>query len=167
MRTLQLAFWLAACFSTSGCDGVLDLIPESTGSDAVPAEWGEMLTAVNQMRTEGRVCGGEAFPPTEPLAWNNSLTKAAERHSDDMASHNHFGHTGTDGSTVGQRVSREGYEWRRVGENIARNQQTIAQVVEDWAESAGHCENMMNPGYVEMGAAEEDLYWTQVFGRPR
>lgn len=167
MRVLQLGIWLLACFATSGCDGVADLIPSTVGNGDVPAEWGEMLAAVNQFRTEGHTCGGTYHAPVDPLAWNGNLGNAAARHSDDMAEHEHFGHVGTDGSTVGDRVSDTGYEWRAVGENIARNQQSIAEVVNAWGESAGHCENMMNPSYKELGAAMESLYWTQVFGRQR
>ncbi|MDX1438272.1 MAG: CAP domain-containing protein [Rubricoccaceae bacterium] len=167
MRTLQLALWIIACTTTSGCDGVIDLLPTSGGADVVPAEWGEMLVAVNQLRAEGRDCGGTYYGPVEPLAWNRNLASAAIRHSNDMAEHDHFAHVGTDGSTVGDRVSQAGYEWREVGENIAHNQQSISEVVEAWANSSGHCANIMGDGFVEIGAAETDRYWTQVFGRPR
>ena len=44
--------------------------------------------------------------------------QAAYRHSRDMADHDHFSHTGTDGSTLGARVDAAGYAWSGVGENI-------------------------------------------------
>lgn len=165
MKPLRIALSLAACLFSSGCDGVAELLPYETAEP--PAEWSAMLVAVNQLRAEGRMCGSDAFESAPPLAWNGQLGSAAERHSEDMAQHSHFSHTGTDGSSVGERVSAAGYEWRRVGENIARYQQTVEQVVADWAESPGHCANLMDPSYTEFGAAELDRYWTQVFGNPR
>jgi uncharacterized protein YkwD len=157
---------LFAVLPLTACDGVVDLLPVEP-ADPPSAELAAMLAAVNDLRAEGRTCGGERFGSAPPLVWNGRLEAAADAHTRDMAGHSHFDHVGTDGSTVGDRVTRQGYAWRRVGENIARYQQTVDQVVAAWAESPGHCANLMNPSYAEFGAAEADRYWTQVFGRPR
>jgi uncharacterized protein YkwD len=166
MKLLSLAAFGLACVTLAGCDGVVDLLPD-TPAEPPSAESAAMLAAVNRHRAEGRDCGGTYYGPAEPLVWNGRLGSAATAHARDMAAHEHFDHVGTDGSTVGDRVSRAGYAWRRVGENIARYQDSVEEVVGDWVASAGHCANLMNPSYVEFGAAEEDLYWTQVFARPR
>jgi uncharacterized protein YkwD len=84
-----------------------------------------------------------------------------------MASHGVLAHVGSDGSTVGERVTRAGYDWRRVGENLAHAYRPASEVVDLWLMSPGHCANVMHPGYVEMGVAEREGYWTQVLGRPR
>ena len=162
-----MVFGAVAWFALSGCDGVTDLLPYDEAVEPPSAEWASMLSAVNRLRAEGRDCGGEHYAPAAPLVWNGRLEGAARAHTLDMVGHDHFAHVGTDGSTVGDRVSREGYAWRRVGENIARYQATVEEVVADWAASPGHCANLMNPSYVEFGAAEEERYWTQVFGLPR
>lgn len=167
MKPCILALVLAAGFLAAGCDGITDLLPYDEPVDPPSAEWSAMLGAVNALRAEGRSCGGDYFAPAPPLAWNGRLEAAADVHTGDMAAHDHFNHVGTDGSTVGDRVSREGYAWRRVGENIARYQDSVEDVVSDWAESPGHCANLMDPSFAEFGAAERELYWTQVFGRPR
>lgn len=166
MRSLRLTLAVLACLPLSACDGIVDLLPLEP-ADPPSAAWGEMLAAVNALRAEGRQCGDEYFAPAEPLVWNGRLEAAARRHTRDMVGHDFFDHVGTDGSTVGDRVSYEGYAWRRVGENIARYQEGVDEVLADWMESDGHCANLMNPTYVEFGAAEQDRYWTQVFGRPR
>jgi len=44
-----------------------------------------------------------------PLRTNPALRAAAIAHSQDMAAHDVFGHTGTDGSTMPTRVRRTGY----------------------------------------------------------
>ena len=105
---------------------------------------------------------------------SGSLTQAAAAHSDDMVSHNFFSHTGSNGSTAGSRVTAAGYVWRSVGENIAAGQGSVAEVVDGWMKSDGHCANLMNPAYTEMGLAygvdaksEMGIYWGQVFATPR
>lgn len=132
-----------------------------------------LLNLVNQARVQGRTCGDTAFPPAPPLTWEDDLEDAAQRHSNDMAFNNFFSHTGSDGSDVGQRVTAAGYDWRMVGENIAAGQRSIAEVVQAWLDSPGHCANIMNAGFKEIGAAvavnpsaDFQVYWTQVFATP-
>merc|ERR1711963_942203 len=55
-----------------------------------------------------------------------------------------FSHPGSDGSSVGVRVSREGYSWRAVAENIAKGQRDAQAVVRAWMRSAGHRRNILN-----------------------
>ena len=161
---LSLAVALAAC------DGVTFQTSSPSGappSDAPAADaWGDMLDAVNETRLSGASCGGEAQPPVAPLAWSAPLAQAAQAHADDLATHDLFSHTGTDGSSPGDRVAEAGYPWSVVGENIARYQPTVEEVVEDWLASPEHCRQIMDPAFVEMGAAERDRYWVQVFAAP-
>lgn len=136
----------------------------------------DMLAAVNARRRAGASCGAEGnFPPAPDLAWNAALTQAAAGHSDDMVAHNFFSHTGSDGSTLGSRVTAAGYPWSAVGENIAAGQASVAEVVDGWMKSDGHCANLMNAAYRDIGAAcvagnagtTYRTYWTQDFGTPR
>ena len=162
---LRLSALLVFLVGLSACDTVgLDLPPEP---EAGVQAWDEMLTAVNAVRAEGATCGDRRMAPAAPLIWDSRLEAAAERHSRDMAEHGHFDHRGSDGLGTGERVRRAGYDWRVVGENIAAHQRTVAEVVGDWVESEGHCRQIMDPGFQEIGAAEVDGYWTQVFGVPR
>lgn len=162
MRPVAL---LAAVLVLTGCDTMgIDVPPQP---EAGVQAWDEMLGAVNAARAEGATCGPRRMAPAPPLIWDSRLETAAARHSRDMAEHRHFDHRGTDGVDTGERVRRAGYDWRVVGENIARNQRTVAEVVGDWLESPSHCEQLMDPRYLELGAAETNGYWTQVFGVPR
>ena len=162
-------FLLPVCLATlalvlAGCDSVGLHAPPAT---AAVRPWPEMLAAVNAVRAEARTCGGEAFAPAPPLVWNDRLGDAARAHSADMLAHDRFEHTGSDGSRPGDRATRAGYAWRVVAENIARYQQTVPEVVADWAASPGHCRTLMDPRVAEIGAAKEGAYWTQVFGLSR
>lgn len=133
-----------------------------------------MLELINAARSEPRNCGGEAFPASDPLAWNDELMSAATQHSEDMASHNFFSHTGSDGSSVADRIDRAGYRWRNVGENIAAGRDNAADTVSDWLGSPGHCKNLMNPAFTEMavacvesGQSDFKRYWTNTLGTPQ
>jgi hypothetical protein len=51
--------------------------------------------------------------------------------------------------------------------------QAAAEVVNTWLASPGHCANLMNPRYSDMGVAyavnpdsEKVIYWAQVFAAP-
>lgn len=133
-----------------------------------------ILARVNAARASGRTCGTQAYPPSAPLSWDPELGQAALAHSRDMAARRYFSHKAKDGSTAAERARRAGYQWQRVGENIAFGQRTPEEAVAGWLDSPGHCANIMNPGFTEMGAAygmaSEHraglIYWTQVFGRP-
>ncbi len=90
-----------------------------------------------------------------------------------MARHGYMDHTGRDGSTPQQRVSRAGYAWLETGENLASGVMDAGDVVQGWLHSPGHCENLMWPAYTEMGVAfavnprdEAGVYWALEFGRP-
>ena len=135
-----------------------------------------MLAAVNARRRAGATCGAQgAFAPAPDLAWNAALTQAAVTHSDDMVNHNFFSHTGSDGSTLGSRATAAGYVWSSLGENIAAGQSTVAEVVDGWMKSDGHCANLMNAKFRDIGVAcvagnagtTYRTYWTQDFGTPR
>lgn len=134
----------------------------------------EVLDLVNNVRGESRVCGDQVFASTLPLAWNQKLANAALDHSHDMAKQSYFSHTGRDNSQVGDRVGRQGYEYQLIGENLAAGHGSAKQAVAGWLMSPGHCANLMNPRYSEMGAAyvvnpasDSAIFWTQVLGAPK
>lgn len=114
----------------------------------------ELMQRINAWRASGATCGSYgSFAPTTALAWNDALQSAAARHAGDMASHNFFSHTGSDGSNAGTRISQAGYAWSRWGENIAAGYGTVQAVVDGWMASPGHCANLMKPTFKHVGVA--------------
>jgi uncharacterized protein YkwD len=101
------------------------------------------------------------------LAGNAKLHAAALAHSTDMATQGYFSHTGADGSSMSDRVEREGYAWRALAENIAAGYRTPQAVVTGWMNSSGHRANILNCGLTEIGVGFHDYHWTQDFGTPR
>jgi uncharacterized protein YkwD len=133
-----------------------------------------VLELVNEARASPRRCGRTRFDAAPPLALSAVLQRAALDHARDMASHGKLSHRGSDGSTHAERATRAGYRWRVVGENIAAGQPAAEQVVAGWLKSAGHCANLMDPDFSEMGVAyaaaprdAKGIYWAQMFGAPR
>lgn len=123
------------------------------------------LAAVNDVRSTGCICGNTQMPPVPSLQLDAKLTIAAQAHSEDQARNGKMQHQGTDGSNVGERVTRAGFSWRSVGENVAWNYRDVDHVMQGWLGSEGHCKNLMSANFTHMGMGEKDLYWTQVFAR--
>src|SRR5262249_29140388 len=57
--------------------------------------------------------------PSQPLAFDTRLIQSATVHSQDMNVSNYFGHTGSDGSDPGLRMTSAGFSWTSYGESIA------------------------------------------------
>ncbi len=125
---------------------------------------GIALQLINNVRQTGCNCGSEAMPPVAPITWNDQLALAAYNHSKDMRDNNYFSHTGLNGSTPGDRIRNAGYNWRTYGENIANGYPNEQAVINGWLNSPGHCRNIMNGSFKEMGMGREGSYWTQDLG---
>ena len=132
------------------------------------------LKLINDARSRPRRCGAQTFPAAKPLTVNAKLAQAALLHSREMAEHSDMTHEGRDTSTPAERVTREGYRWSAAGENVAAGQKTTDAVVAAWLASPGHCANIMNGQYTEMGIASAvndrdryGVYWTLSLAAPR
>ena len=99
---------------------------------------------------------------------------AAYDDSYDMASNNYFSHTGLNGSTFSQRTIAAGYTGSPRGENIAAGYSSVVNTSNQWVNSPGHLNNMLNSNINEMGIGHVAYngstythYWTQIFGKGR
>jgi uncharacterized protein YkwD len=143
----------------------------------------QVLNLTNQARARNWDCVTKRFPPSSKiklaaLERNVVLDRAARAQSAGMALSRYFDHQSSlDSSHPADRVSATDYPWHMVGENIAAGQPTPAVVVDAWLRSPGHCKNIMNPDYTQIGLsfvqrpsssneAQARNFWTQVFARP-
>lgn len=85
------------------------------------------------------------------LVLSPQLSAAASAHSRDMALHDLFSHTGSDGSTMTSRAVAAGYTYTRLAENLAAGQSSPEEVVAGWMSSPGHRANMLNCALREIG----------------
>ena len=110
-----------------------------------------------------------------PLLWHDSLAAAARGHSENLMRNNMTGHTGSDGSTVRERIERLGITNTRFrAENCAYGQRTPEAVVATWMNSPGHRANILSESPTHLGVgfvqradgvtAQYATYWTQNFG---
>jgi uncharacterized protein YkwD len=132
------------------------------------------LQLVNEIRARGTRCGERSFAPAPPVGLSGTLAGVALGHAADMAEHNYFEHQDLAGRSPAQRVRAVGYQEKLVGENIAYGPKSAEEVVQGWLDSPGHCGNIMDPRFAEMGiayaagrASKRGLYWVQLLADPR
>jgi len=191
-RVVAIASWCAVLAACGGGGGDPAPSTTSTGPPAsappasaaasvgstcnLPAFRSTLLARINEVRATGADCGVDGvFGSAAPLTWNDKLTAAAEGHSQDMAAQNYFSHTSADGRTLADRITASGYAWRGAGENIAAGYVTIDDVMDGWIASPGHCANLMNAAFAEVGVVcvpgvagdTYSTYWTMDLGQPR
>lgn len=130
-----------------------------------------LLAEVNAARARPRMCGRQRFAAARPLSWNAALGAAAQGHSKAMAYGNYFAHRDPDGDLPADRARAAGYRGRQIGENIAAGQSSPGKAMAGWLASPGHCANLMNPMFTQVGAgfasearSDEGVYWTMLFG---
>lgn len=109
------------------------------------------------------------------LAVQSQLLAAARVHAADMACNGFHSHTGSDGSSVRDRVTRQGYTYSWIGENymVTSNSSSAAQSAFDWwMNSTPHRNNILGSSYTQFGVAgvSSDVDWgihfVIVFARP-
>ena len=104
-----------------------------------------------------------------PVSVNAALRRAAQGHSDDMASRDYFSHTSPDGVTFAERIRAAGYDGGAIAENIAAGQTSAKEVMRAWMASPGHRANILDCAYRDLGVGyatggSYGTYWTQTFG---
>lgn len=134
---------------------------------AVAPELTQMLASVNRVR---------AAHGLVPMQLNASLNAAAQGHSATQAAAGAIFHVTPSGSDPGDRIAQTGYRFSTWGENVAAGYRSADAVMAAWMRSPGHCRNILNPGFTELGVGYVKLpndrsnffdYWTQVFARPQ
>ena len=127
----------------------------------------QMLQRVNdERRTAGR----------PPLVLEPRLVQCAQRYADLMLARSHYGHRGPDGDTIRERAERAGYDkYLALGENLAQGQYSVQEVMDGWMQSPGHRENLLSPGFRDVGFGLAyghngngwQVLWVQCLGEPR
>jgi uncharacterized protein YkwD len=104
------------------------------------------------------------------MVWDQRLELAAQRHSDDQAAMGRMSHTGSDGSSLVERLVRVGFSWRAAAENVAAGPTSPESVMAAWMSSPGHRANILSTNTrIGVGfavGADGRTYWTQVFATP-
>jgi len=121
----------------------------------------ELVKAHNRLRADAKL---------PALAISPKLREAARVHAEDMASHGKMTHKGSDGSSAIDRITAQGYSYRRAGENIAAGHFTIDGLMKGWMDSPPHKRNILGSfsqiGVAYATAENGKRYWCVTFGLP-
>jgi uncharacterized protein YkwD len=125
----------------------------------------ELENAVNDYRVRYRL---------EPLEHSDALAAVARDHSRDMAARGYFEHDSPEGEVVADRVRAAGVSYKKVGENLARIEDSRSpawEAIEGWMTSRSHRANLVEPDFVRGGVgvavdADGVIYFTQVYLEP-
>jgi uncharacterized protein YkwD len=110
-----------------------------------------------------------------PLRFSSRLAQAAQAYAEDYSRHPNLPpHTGSDGSSVGDRVNWVGYTFSWVGENAYTEapNSSPASAIRWWMSSPGHRANILQSGFTEVGfgyaydPSTRIHSYIQVFGTP-
>lgn len=164
---------LSACGGSSGSDPVIETLVSNSSLTASPTLIQPIVdSAVPNLA--GDVSFGNLLNDVRaqngapPVTFDARLNDAAQSHAEDMLENNYFAHQGLDGSTVGTRVQAEGYNFARVGENIAAGYRSEQTVLNGWVNSPGHQRNNVDPEFEEFGLGYvrdgNDTRWVLVLG---
>jgi uncharacterized protein YkwD len=111
----------------------------------------------------------------QPLRHNDTLKRIAEAYARQMAAGTFFSHVDPQGKSISDRAQQGGYDYREIGENLAKllihdAQNVVSYAVDGWMSSPGHRANIMNADYDEIGIgvaqdASGQYYFCQLLGR--
>lgn len=131
---------------------------------AIDSEEQQFLGLINDYRQDNGL---------GPLALSETLNRAAAWKSRHMADNNYFAHDDLPiARTWDDRIRACGYDFNTwIGENIAAGNSSAAATFEQWRNSAGHNQNMLNSNYNAIGIGRAfgpntpyGWYWTTDFG---
>jgi uncharacterized protein YkwD len=171
-RLVAFALILVSALAPAACSGPprrlrADDRPQDAKPDTPPspAEIAERVAKVVVLHNEAR-----AKEKLNSLEVSPKLTKAAQRHADDMAKRGEMSHKGSDGTMPADRIKGAGYSYRRSGENVAYGRWSPERLMQGWMDSPPHRKNILG-SYSQIGAAcaiAEDgrSYWCVTFGLP-
>lgn len=147
---------LGGILPTVGSPGCSPPVTQPSGPTATVSD--EAIRLTNDQR---------AAAGLSSLSTDSILNSAASAHSVDQANQDLLTHTGSDGSSAGDRIRAAGGSAGTWGENVGGGYADASSVVTGWMNSSGHRANILNPSYTEIGVAEATAadgtrYWTMV-----
>ncbi|MBN1078040.1 CAP domain-containing protein, partial [Clostridium botulinum] len=120
----------------------LSKLPEKYSISVQSSAENKILQLMNEKRVQAGL---------KPLIMDNTLLQVARYKSNHMIQYNYFDHTNPDGTKWVNWLQTIGYKYNTTGENIAYNTYDPVELFNQWWNSQGHRENMMNPSYTKVG----------------
>jgi hypothetical protein len=135
--------WLFSAWQRIFLAGTLFAVPLIYTPQRVQAVGGgEIISHINTQRANNGLT---------PLRSSGSLNSSALARAQHMLRLGYWGHTGPDGSTMVTFISRSGYGYTAIGENLARDPGSSAGTVSLWMGSAVHRANIQSSRFKDVG----------------
>lgn len=166
----------AALVLLSGCGPMALTLPfgrPAATPSAPGAPVAYRLSARDQAEIPGRILGQvnllRAQSGMAPLNLNPQLTAAAMAHSRDMSAQNRAWHFGSDGSSPLDRVGRQGYAGKLIGENVSETYETEIPTLSGWMQTRDTRDVLMDPAGRDIGLGwfqepSNKIWWTVLIG---
>lgn len=107
--------------------------------------------SMNMQKLLDETNAARASNGSKNLTLNPKLFAAAQSKAEDMANKNYWSHYTPDGSPPWVFVTAEGYDYKKLGENLATGFLDEKSTVNGWMASKGHRENLLDPMFSEVG----------------
>ena len=143
------------------------------GPDGKPLPVAYRITGREEAEIPGRVLGQinalRANVGAAPMVENPMLDAAAKAHARDMAAQNRAWHFGSDGSSPLDRVRRQGYAGKLIGENISETYENEITTLNAWMQNRDTRDIIMDPRATELGMGwyqepSGKIWWVMVTG---
>lgn len=118
-----------------------------TSPDVLASESKKIFSLTNNLRNQNNLY---------LLNSNDRLERSATAKGIDMAQNSYFSHASPNGKTVVDFVSKTGYRYEVVGENLAVGFATAEDVMAAWQKSPTHLANLMDKDYIDLGVSMEE-----------
>lgn len=105
---------------------------------------GEIINLTNQQRQSHGLSS---------LVTNSRLNSAAAANAQYMFAHDYWSHYAPDGTSPWSFVAAAGYKYVALGQNLAKDFYSSADVVDAWMASAEHRADILDSSYTETGVA--------------
>jgi len=99
----------------------------------------------------------------KPVQMDAALSNVALAKAADMSNNNYFDHTSPTYGSPFDMMKKYGISFMTAGENIAMGQRSPEEVMNQWMNSEGHRQNIMNPAFTKIGVGFTNGYWVQEF----
>jgi uncharacterized protein YkwD len=171
----------AQAVATAGSSATTTTLSPTAAADPHPSPVPTSLMSDYITRAIARTNHYRAtYAPNCPqLTYNADLTLAAYLHSQDMATHGFLSHSGSNGSTVPERLKAAGYHFSTWAENVTWYAPTPEKAIDDWFNETppndGHRRNILGCTLTQVGIGfyydahdtpGAHYYWTEDFGAP-
>ncbi len=137
---------------------------------ALPADVADLAAEIFRLINEQRAAYGLA-----PLTWNPILARAAQLHADDCYARRWCSHTGSDGSTMRERIIRQGYDplrWSECWAWYGTPEMAVAMWMDETPPNDPHRRTILSTWLTEVGVGVvpgngRGYYFIADFGTPR